>query len=94
MLFNGLSARAAETGRNATGGGFDDDRIHTMFYGLEPEALREFFPDKPSLPFTDAVTDARHGLATHFKVPGGFTIELYQPSYQRKTVSAIIYLTQ
>ncbi len=37
--------------------------------------------------FTDAVTDAGYGMATPIKVPGGFTVELYQPGYQRKTVS-------
>lgn len=34
--------------------------------------------------FTDQAADVDYGLATHFKVPGGFTVELYQPHYQRK----------
>ena len=33
--------------------------------------------------FVDDVSDAGYGLTTHFKVPGGFTVELYQPRYQR-----------
>ena len=37
--------------------------------------------------FTDAVTDVGYGLAIHFKLPGGFTVELYQLSCQCKTVS-------
>jgi catechol 2,3-dioxygenase-like lactoylglutathione lyase family enzyme len=33
--------------------------------------------------FTDEITDAGWGLVTHFRVPGDFNIELYQPSYQK-----------
>jgi len=33
--------------------------------------------------FEGGITDVGYGLATRFKVPGGFTIELYQPRYQR-----------
>jgi catechol 2,3-dioxygenase-like lactoylglutathione lyase family enzyme len=34
--------------------------------------------------FTDGVTDVGYGLATHFKMPGGFAVQLYQPRYQRQ----------
>jgi catechol 2,3-dioxygenase-like lactoylglutathione lyase family enzyme len=37
--------------------------------------------------FTDPVTDQGYGLVTHFKVPGGFAVQLYQPLY-RKAVPA------
>jgi catechol 2,3-dioxygenase-like lactoylglutathione lyase family enzyme len=33
--------------------------------------------------FTDKVTDAGYGLVTHFKVPGGFVVQLYEPRYQK-----------
>ena len=33
--------------------------------------------------FVDAVADHGYGLVTHFKVPGGFTIRLYQPLYAK-----------
>jgi catechol 2,3-dioxygenase-like lactoylglutathione lyase family enzyme len=33
--------------------------------------------------FTDAVTDAGYGLATHFRMPGDFTVQLYQPRYHK-----------
>ena len=33
--------------------------------------------------FVDQVSDAGYGWTTHFKVPGGFTVELYQPRYRR-----------
>ena len=33
--------------------------------------------------FTDEVTDLGYGLATHFKVPGDFQVQLYQPRYSK-----------
>jgi catechol 2,3-dioxygenase-like lactoylglutathione lyase family enzyme len=33
--------------------------------------------------FTGPVEDRGYGLVTHFKVPGGFTIQLYQPKYTK-----------
>ena len=33
--------------------------------------------------FTGDVADHGYGLVTHFKVPGGFAVQLYQPKYQR-----------
>lgn len=33
--------------------------------------------------FTEPVTDCGYGLATHFKVPGDFTVQLYQPLYSK-----------
>jgi predicted enzyme related to lactoylglutathione lyase len=32
--------------------------------------------------FTDEITDVGYGLAIHFKVPGDFELELYQPRYK------------
>ncbi|HEX5030096.1 MAG TPA: hypothetical protein VFX78_01400 [Candidatus Eisenbacteria bacterium] len=29
----------------------------------------------------DGIADRGYGLVTHFKVPGGFEVELYQPKY-------------
>jgi catechol 2,3-dioxygenase-like lactoylglutathione lyase family enzyme len=34
--------------------------------------------------FTDEIRDAGYGLAIHFRVPGGFELELYQPRYQKR----------
>src|SRR5690348_14725399 len=31
--------------------------------------------------FVDDVKDAGYGLVTHFKMPGNFTAQLYQPKY-------------
>jgi catechol 2,3-dioxygenase-like lactoylglutathione lyase family enzyme len=33
--------------------------------------------------FVDEVADHGYGLVTHFRVPGGFNIQLYQPKYQK-----------
>ena len=33
--------------------------------------------------FTDGISDHGYGLATRFKVPGDFTVELYQPLYKK-----------
>ena len=37
--------------------------------------------------FTDGITDHGYGLTTHFKVPGNFEVELYQPRYSRSSSS-------
>src|SRR5438552_4005559 len=33
--------------------------------------------------FTSPIADHGYGLVTHFKVPGGFAIQLYQPRYTK-----------
>jgi hypothetical protein len=35
--------------------------------------------------FTDEVHDAGYGLATHFRMPGDFAVQLYQPHYRKKS---------
>ena len=37
--------------------------------------------------FTDGIAVAGYGLVTHFRVPGDFEIQLYQPRYQRNAHS-------
>jgi hypothetical protein len=39
--------------------------------------------------FTDSVTDAGYGFVTHFRVPGDFEIQIYQPQYQRQARSGL-----
>lgn len=34
--------------------------------------------------FTEGITDQGYGLVTHFKMPGGVTVDLYQPKYSRQ----------
>jgi hypothetical protein len=31
----------------------------------------------------DAIADHGYGLVTHFKVPGGFNVQLYEPKYRK-----------
>ena len=33
--------------------------------------------------FTDSIKDAGYGLITHFKMPGDFEVQLYQPRYRK-----------
>ena len=33
--------------------------------------------------FTEDVSDQGYGYVTHFKVPGGFAVQLYQPKYAK-----------
>jgi catechol 2,3-dioxygenase-like lactoylglutathione lyase family enzyme len=33
--------------------------------------------------FTEGIADHGYGLVTHFKVPGGFAVQLYQPRYKK-----------
>ena len=34
--------------------------------------------------FTGEVEDHGYGLVTHFKVPGGFAVQLYEPRYEKR----------
>ncbi|MBI4521165.1 MAG: VOC family protein [Gemmatimonadetes bacterium] len=33
--------------------------------------------------FTDGIADMGYGLVTHFKMPGDFEVQLYQPLYEK-----------
>ena len=35
--------------------------------------------------FSGNITDAGYGLVTHFKMPGDFDVQLYQPHYVKKS---------
>jgi catechol 2,3-dioxygenase-like lactoylglutathione lyase family enzyme len=37
--------------------------------------------------FTEPVTDRGYGLVTFFRVPGGFSVQLYQPRYSKAGAS-------
>jgi hypothetical protein len=39
---------------------------------------------KNGVEFTDAITDQGYGLVTHFVMPGGVKVQLYQARYQKK----------
>jgi catechol 2,3-dioxygenase-like lactoylglutathione lyase family enzyme len=35
--------------------------------------------------FTERIVDAGYGLVTHFKVPGDFAVQLYEPKYEKRS---------
>jgi catechol 2,3-dioxygenase-like lactoylglutathione lyase family enzyme len=35
--------------------------------------------------FTEGISDQGYGLVTHFKVPGGFAVQLYQAKYTKRS---------
>ena len=37
--------------------------------------------------FTEDVADHGYGLVTHFKMPGNFEVQLYQPRYKRNSAN-------
>jgi catechol 2,3-dioxygenase-like lactoylglutathione lyase family enzyme len=37
--------------------------------------------------FTEGIADHGYGLVTHFKVPGNFAVQLYQPRYRKTTAN-------
>ena len=38
--------------------------------------------------FTDTIADQGYGLVTHFRMPGDFAVQLYQPLYGKGTAAA------
>jgi predicted enzyme related to lactoylglutathione lyase len=42
---------------------------------------------KRGVEFTEGITDAGYGLITHFRMPGDFTVQLYQPRYAKQSSS-------
>jgi predicted enzyme related to lactoylglutathione lyase len=38
--------------------------------------------------FTDEIRDVGYGLVTHFRMPGGFAVQLYQPHYTKGAARA------
>ena len=43
---------------------------------------------KRGVEFIDEIADHGYGLVTHFKMPGGVEVQLYQPRYQKKASKA------
>ena len=55
---------------------------YISFYCDDIHATKDELESK-GVEFTDAVQDYGYGLGVHFKAPGNFTIQLYQPAYKR-----------
>lgn len=41
-----------------------------------------------SVEFTDSISDRGYGLVTHFRMPGNFEVELYQPLYAKEPLNS------
>ena len=55
---------------------------HVSFYCDDIASTVSELKEK-GVEFIDEVTDKGYGLATHFKMPGDFDVELYQPHYEK-----------
>jgi catechol 2,3-dioxygenase-like lactoylglutathione lyase family enzyme len=55
---------------------------HISFYC---DAIQETVAEltRRGVEFSDGIQDMGYGLVTHFRVPGGFEIQLYQPHYTK-----------
>lgn len=71
-----MGCHPAEDGRGAPSGthylSFYCDDLDASVRALEARGVE----------FVDEPADVGYGRAIHFRVPGGFTLELYQPSYR------------
>jgi len=64
-----------------TPGGRPSGTHHVSFYCDDVAKTRAELAAR-GVEFVDEIRDVGYGLATHFRVPGGFTLELYQPRYR------------
>jgi hypothetical protein len=72
-----LGCHPADPGGGAPSGTHDVsfycDDIHRTVAELEARGVE----------FTGPAVDRGYGLVTHFRVPGGFAVQLYQPRYDK-----------
>lgn len=72
-----MGCHPAEPGKGAPSGTAD-----VSFYCDDVAATVAELTAK-GVEFTGPVEDHGYGLVTHFKVPGGFAVQLYQPRYAK-----------
>jgi predicted enzyme related to lactoylglutathione lyase len=63
-------------------GGAPSGTPDISFYCDDIEATVRELKDR-GVDFTGEVQDMGYGLVTHFKAPGGFELQLYQPRYSK-----------
>jgi predicted enzyme related to lactoylglutathione lyase len=51
-----------------------------------PQTVAEL--KKRGVEFIDEIADQGYGLVTHFKMPGGVEVQLYQPRYRKQKPGA------
>ena len=74
----------ADLGCHPTGGSEEplSGTPHISFYCDDVRATVAELKGR-GVEFTEEVRDLGYGLVTHFKVPGGFAVQLYQPLYSK-----------
>lgn len=63
-------------------GGAPSGTAYISFYCDDIQATVEELRSR-GVEFVDEIEDRGYALAIHFKVPGDFTVELYQPHYSK-----------
>ena len=73
----------ADMGCHPPEGGAPSGTHHISFYC---DDIRQTVAELQArgVEFTGPVADQGYGLVTHFKVPGGFAVQLYQPLYAKR----------
>ncbi len=75
----GMGCHPVDTGGE---GGVPSGTPHISFYCDDLDATMRRLRER-GVEFVDEVADVGYGRRTTFRAPGDFTIELYQPSYQK-----------
>lgn len=75
----------ADMGCHPTAGGEEpaSGTPHISFYCDDIEATVDEL-ERRGVEFTTGIVDVGYGLATRFRVPGDFDVELYQPHYRKE----------
>ncbi len=62
---------------------------HISFYCDDiKKTVREL--KRRGVEFTDKIEDHGYGLVTHFRVPGDFAVQLYQPRYSKQPATQVL----
>jgi hypothetical protein len=78
-----FDAPEADLGVHPTDGeDVDSGTADISFYCDDIQATVRELRDR-GVEFVDDVADHGYGLVTHFKVPGGFNVQLYEPKYRK-----------
>ena len=65
----------------------DSERSGTHYISFYCDDIQKTVSELKSrgVEFTNEIADKGYGLATHFKMPGDFEVELYQPHYAKES---------
>jgi catechol 2,3-dioxygenase-like lactoylglutathione lyase family enzyme len=77
-----FAAPEADIGVHPTGDGAASGTAEISFYCDDIAATMKELAAR-GVEFTHDAEDHGYGLVTYFRVPGGFTVQLYQPHYRK-----------